>query len=95
MKINIEFLGLLEVSDIIGKKKLQVDISGGTVKDAINELIKLYGKKVRDAFYDKDGNFDLMIQIALNGNSFIHPDQHDTPLNEGDSLVFMLLLGGG
>jgi molybdopterin converting factor small subunit len=95
MKINIEFIGLQEVSDIIGKKKLQVDISGGTVKDVIDELIRLYGKKVRDAFYDENGNFDLMIQIALNGKSFVHPDQHDTPLSEGNSLVFMLLLGGG
>lgn len=95
MRINVEFLGLPMVSDVVGKKKLQLDISGGTVKDVLNELMNRYGKKVRDAFYDQEGNFDLMIQIALNGKSFIGVDKHDTPLNEGDSLIFMILLTGG
>ncbi len=95
MKINIEFLGLPMISDLIGKKKLQLEISGNTVRDVINELINRYGKKLREAFYDKDGNFDLMIQIAINGKSFISPDKHDTELKEGDSLIFMMLLAGG
>jgi molybdopterin converting factor small subunit len=71
MKINVEFLGLPMVSDVVGKKKLELEVSGNTVKDVIEELINRYGKKVRDAFYDAQGNFDLMIQIALNGKSFI------------------------
>ena len=40
------------VSNIVGKKKLELDTFGQTVKDVIDELIKRYGKKVRDAFYD-------------------------------------------
>jgi hypothetical protein len=36
-----------------------------------------------------------MIQIALNGKSLIPPDKHNTSLNEGDTLVFMFLMGGG
>lgn len=95
MKINVEFLGFPMVSDVVGKKKLELDISGQTVKDVIDELIRRYGKKVRDAFYDTEGNFDLMIQIALNGKSFIPADKHNTVLNEEDSLIFMLLLAGG
>jgi molybdopterin converting factor small subunit len=95
MKINVEFLGLPMVSDVIGKKKLQLDISGETLKDVIDELIRRYGKKVRDAFYDQEGNFDLMIQIALNGKSFISADKQNSPLTEGDNLIFMLLLAGG
>jgi len=95
MKINVEFLGLPMVSDIVREKKLELEIFGETVRDAIDELIKRYGKKVGQAFYDAQGNFDPMIQIALNGKSFIPSDKHNTPLNEGDSLIFMLLLGGG
>lgn len=95
MKINVEFLGLPTVSDVIGKKKLELNISGETVKYVIDERIRRYGKKIRDAFYDEKGNFDLMIQIALNGKSFILPDKHNTPLIGGDSLIFMLLLAGG
>lgn len=95
MKINVEFLGIPMVTDIVGKKKLELELSGKTVKDVVDELIERYGKKVREAFYDAQGNFDLMIQIVLNGKSFILPDKHNTLLNEGDSLTFMLLLPGG
>jgi MoaD family protein len=95
MKISVEFLSLPMVSNIVGKKKLELDTFGQTVKDVIDELINRYGKKVRDAFYDAQGNFDLMIQIALNGRSFIPPNKHNTPLKEGDNLIFMMLLAGG
>jgi len=84
MKVNVEFFGLPMVSEVVEKKKLELDISGKTVKEVIDELIKRYGKKVRDGFYDAEGNFDLMIQIALNGKSFIPVDKRDTPLNEGE-----------
>ncbi len=94
MKINVEFLGLPMVSDIVGKEKLELDIPGRTVKDAISELIRRYGKTVRNAFFDQEGNYDL-IQIVVNGKSFITADKYDTPLNEGDSLIFMMLLTGG
>jgi molybdopterin converting factor small subunit len=68
---------------------------GETLEDVINELITRYGEKVRDAFYNARGNFDPMIQIALNGKSFIPVDKHDTRLEDGDSIVFMILLAGG
>ena len=94
MKIDIEFLGFPMFSDMVGDKKLELDIAGQTVKDLIHELIKRYGREARDSFYDTQGNFDPMIQISLNGN-IIPSKEHDTPLNEGDSLIFMILLAGG
>jgi MoaD family protein len=95
MRVQVEFLGLPMVSDIIGTKKVKLDFSGETVKDLMEELVRRYGKKVRDTFYDTDGHFDPMIQIALNGKSFIDANRHDTVLNEGDNLAFILLLAGG
>jgi molybdopterin converting factor small subunit len=95
MKIHVEFLGFPMMTDVVGKKKLELDISGNTVKNVIDELIKRYGKKVRDALYDHEGNFDPMIQVAHNGKSFIPANKHDTLCNDGDSLTFMLLLAGG
>jgi molybdopterin converting factor small subunit len=72
-----------------------LDISGNTVKDVIDQLIRSYGKKLKDFFYDEEENFDVMIQITLNGRSLIAANKHHTPLNEGDTLLFMLLLAGG
>ena len=95
MQINVEFLGLPMVSDLVGRKRLEVDIQGETVNDVIDELIKRYGKTMREAFYDVEGNFDTAMQITLNGKSFIFADKRDTHLKEGDNLIFMLLLAGG
>jgi len=95
MKIQVEFLGFPMVSDVIGKKKMELDIPGNTVKDVIDELIRLYGRKVKEAFYDEKGRFDVTIQMTLNGKIFVSGNQLHTSLNEGDTLVFMLLLAGG
>ena len=96
MKIHVEFLGLPMVSDVVGKKKIELIVSGETVKDVIDALIEQYGKKVRNAFYDSEGKFDVMIQIALNGKSFIPVEKHQSPLlSEADTLMFMILLAGG
>lgn len=83
------------VSDVIGKKRVELDFPGNTIKDVIDELIRLYGKKVREVFYDEKGDFDVMIQMTVNGKTFISANQHQSPLNEGDTLAFMLLLAGG
>ncbi len=95
MKIYLEFLGFPMVSDVVGKKKIELNVPGNTVLDVINELIRLYGKKIRKAFYDEKGNLDVTIQTMLNGKTFIPADRHHTPLNDGDTLTFMLLLAGG
>lgn len=95
MKIHLEFACLPMISDAVGKKNLEIEIVGKTVKDVIEELIRHYGKKVKDSFYDTDGNFNAMIQIALNREYFISADKHDTLLSEKDTLTFMLLVAGG
>jgi molybdopterin converting factor small subunit len=96
MKINVEFVGLLMISQILGKKKLEMDISAGTVKEVLDELTRRYGKRVRDAFCDPEGKFDLSIQTSLNGKSFVPVNQHLSPLiKEGDTVSFMLLVAGG
>jgi MoaD family protein len=95
MKLRVEIVGVPMLSDVIGEKKFELDIPGKTVKDLIEELIRKYGAKVRKVLFDEKGAFDPMIQIALNGERWIPHDQHDTPLNEGDTLIFMILLAGG
>jgi molybdopterin converting factor small subunit len=95
MKVKIEIVGVPMLSDVIGKKKFELDVPGTTVKALLEELIRTYGVKVRKALYGDKGGFDPMIQIALNGEKWISPDRHDTMLHEGDTLIFMILLAGG
>jgi MoaD family protein len=95
MKVRVEIVGVPMLSDVIGKKKFELNIPGQTVKDLIEELIRKYGQKVRKVLYGERGTFDPMIQIALNGEKWIAADRHDTTLSEGDTLIFMILLAGG
>jgi molybdopterin converting factor small subunit len=95
MKVRIEIVGVPMLSDVIGKKKFELDIPGRTVKELIEELIRTYGPKVRKVLYGEKETFDPMIQIALNGEKWIAADRHDTTLSEGDTLIFMILLAGG
>ena len=94
-KIHVEFLGFPMVSDLIGTKKLDLNIPGETVKDVIDELTRRYGKKVERAFYDDKGRLDVTLQMTLNGKTFISADQLHAPLKNGDTLTFVLLLAGG
>lgn len=95
MRINVEFLGFPTASDVVGKKKMSLDIPGNTVKHAIDELIRLYGRKIKDSFYDEKGNLDVTIQMMLNGKLFAPAGIQSPSLNERDTLTFMLLLAGG
>ena len=95
MKVRVEIVGVPMLSDITGKKKFDITIPGKTVKDLIEELIRKYGTKVRKVLYGEKGTFDPMIQIALNGEKWVPADRHDTTLNDGDTLIFMILLAGG
>ena len=95
MKVKIEIVGVPMLSDIVGKKKFELNIPGRNVQDLIEELIRKHGPKVRKVLYSETDTFDPMIQIALNGEKWIAADQHDTTLSEGDTLIFMILLAGG
>ena len=95
MKISVEFLGFPMISDVIGKTRLELAIAGNTVKDVIDELVRTYGEKIRNSFYDENGRLDVTIQMMLNGKSLTLSGKDHTPLNDGDTVTFMLLLAGG
>ncbi len=95
MKVRVEIVGVPMLSDVIGMKKFELDVPGKSVKDLLEELTRKYGVKVRKVLYDEKGAFDPMIQIAVNGEKWIPADRHDTTLNDGDTLIFMILLAGG
>ncbi len=96
MKITVDLKGFPTLSDAIGKKTLHLDVEGRTVNHVIENLIRVHGEKAKEAFYDEKGRFDPIIQVALNGKTFVSPEEFEKPiLQEGDSIAFLLLLAGG
>jgi MoaD family protein len=94
MKVDLKiFLPVLP--EVIGRKELQVEFAGETINDLIGHLIAQYGRKARQALYDRDGKLDPVVQILLNGEKWVPHDQLDTVLQDGDEVMLMLMLGGG
>ena len=94
MKVHLKiFLPVLP--EAIGRKELQVEFAGETVNDLIEHLIARYGRKARQALYDKEGQLDPVVQILLNGEEWVTHDRLDTILQDDDQVMFLLMLAGG
>lgn len=94
MRVNLKIL-LPALPEVIGRKELEVQFAGDTVNDLIEYLVARYGRKAKQALYDETGELDPVVQVLLNGQEWITRDQLDTTLQDGDSVILMLLLAGG
>ncbi len=95
VKITIEFLGLPNLSGVLGKKS-EIEFPGGTVSDLTSYLIRRYGPKIRQMLLDSDGKLDSTIQVMINDDGFLpRQELSEKSLNENDIVRFMLLAGGG
>ena len=94
MKVNLK-LFLPVLPEVIGRKELEVEFAGETVNDLIEHLVTRYGRKARQALHDEKGKLDPVIQVLLNGEEWITHDQLDTALEDGDSVMLMMMMAGG
>lgn len=94
MKVNLRiFLPIL--SEVIGRKELEIEFVGSTVNDLIDHLIAQYGLKAKQALYDENGELDPVVQVLLNGEQWITADLLDTSLQDGDNVVILTMMTGG
>lgn len=95
MKIQVEFLSLPKVTRIIGCKSIDFDLRGRTIFDLIQELSSTYGDELAQFLLDRCGKLDTAFKIMINKKVWISEDMMDTPLQEGDQVTIMMLVGGG
>ena len=95
MKIQVESLGLPTLSKLIGKKS-QLEMTEGTVADLILHIVDRNGRPARKILLDQTGQLDLSIQVMVNDEGFLPRTEYSQRiLKDGDSVKFMLLVGGG
>ena len=95
MKIQLETLGLPTLSKLIGKKT-ELELTDGTVAGVIAHIISRHGRKASKILLDQSGELDMTIQVMINDEGFIPREQYSKrPLQEGDQVKIMLLVGGG
>jgi len=95
LKIQIESLGLPTLSKLIGKTS-QLEMADGTVADLVAHIVDRHGRPARKILLDQTGQLDLTIQVMVNDESFLPRNEYaQRILKDGDSVKFMLLVGGG
>lgn len=94
MKVKLKiFLPLLP--EVIGRKELEIEFAGETINDLVEHLVAQYGRKAKKALYDSTDKLDPVIQVLLNGKEWITHDRLDTALQDGDEVMFMIMMAGG
>jgi sulfur carrier protein ThiS len=95
LKIQVESIGLPTLASIIGKKA-DIEWDGKTVADLVDKITKRHGARARKILLDNDGKLDLAIQVMVNDEGFLPRNEYSQRiLKDGDSVKFMLLVGGG
>lgn len=95
MKIQIESIGLPTLSKIIGRTS-HLEMPEGTVADVISHLVKRVGRQSGKILLDQEGQLDMTIQVMVNDEGFLPRSEYSQRnLIDGDSVKFMLLVGGG
>jgi sulfur carrier protein ThiS len=95
LKIQVESLGLPTLASIVGKKS-DIELDGTTVADLVDQITKRHGTRAKQILLDNDGQLDLTIQVMVNDEGFLSRDRFSQrSLKEGDSVKFILLVGGG
>ncbi|MGD2270345.1 MAG: MoaD/ThiS family protein [Desulfobacterales bacterium] len=97
MKITVESIGLPTMSKLIGKKtEFEIDAKTATVTDLVSFLVKNHGQKARQILLDAKGNLDMAIQVMINDETFLARKEYSRRmLKDGDTVRFLLLVGGG
>jgi len=95
LKIQVESLGLPTLSKLIGKTTV-LEMTDGTVADLITHIVNRNSRQARKILLDPTGELDLTIQVMINDEGFLPREEYSQRfLKDGDSVKFMLLVGGG
>ena len=95
MKIQIESIGLPTLAKLIGKKS-QLEMADGTLADLVARIVDRHRRQAGKILLDQDGQLDMAIQVMVNDEGFLPRSEYTQRiLKDGDSVKFMLLVGGG
>ena len=89
MSIKIDVSHLRQYTD----DQQTVEINGSTVGQCLDHLIKQY-PSIEQQLFDEDGKLHNEIDIFIN-REFLHSEDLDKLVKDGDELHIAFLIGGG
>ncbi len=88
-------MGFAGLAPSLGRGEVRVSLEGRTLGDLIQSLVRQYGPEAAKALLDEGGGLDPAVQVIRNGQQWLAREDLSAELQEGDSIVFVLLLSGG
>ena len=70
-----------------------VEVNGSTVGECLNHLVKQF-PSMKKQLFSKDGDLFENIIMSVNGES-AYPEQLIKPVQDGDELNILVIIGGG
>jgi adenylyltransferase/sulfurtransferase len=75
-------------------KNSTVEVKGGTIAEALANLIAQYGD-LRRHLYTDDGKLRAFVNVYLNDEDIRYLQKESTPTKEGDSISIVPSIAGG
>jgi hypothetical protein len=95
VRLTIKVVGLPLLSEVIGRE-LEFESRGHSIRGLVESLHRHYGEAFDYALLDSRGKIECSVQILLNEERTVRPEQYEHDLlNEGDTVTFMMLIPGG
>lgn len=94
MKVHVKFFGVS--AQVAGRSEAVLEVEGGRVRDLLNLLDKLHGKRAAELaspdFFTRPTRYNL---ILVNGRDLSVVGGLDAELREGDEVVIVTFAHGG
>jgi hypothetical protein len=95
MKVWIKVLDLPELVSIFGEREFSFSFPGQTLDDLLRALLSHYGPTLSQVILDPEGGLNKAVQVFIKGH--LCSRQMDRPiyLQEGEQIIFLVLVNGG
>lgn len=80
---------------IVGGGQTDIEFSGVTVKDLLDQLVRTFGDPMRNILYPKDDKFSDMLYVLINGKNMTYLDGLSSKLQDGDVVAVLPMTAGG
>ena len=83
--------------DQLNRKRFKIinEVEGDGTVIIDDFIVEKYGKDVKKFLLDETGHLDMMFRVLCNKDEWLHRDQLQRPLRDGDHVTIMMLVAGG
>ncbi len=91
--ITVRYHNLLRRMTGVKEETITLPV-GASLRDALEHLAQRHGPALQEMLFEPDGGISLHL-VVFRDQQLVLPDQHDTPLTDGEELMLFPAIAGG